>query len=282
MSLERRRNSGTLIWQEGEEPAQSVDVVSGFPSVLADTWDMWDVFDVAPPMPMAGCLYSNPVPAVTATVAIYVIPVLAQTYYPLMDVEIVATQGEGEVELHAPFVDWDTSAIYYRCTLTGAADGMPDIVLPISSFQTRSRKNPRPSYLSVIVPNATLHLPHIIARPNGEIVIEQGRMYPDGIEYDDLVRADYESCSYNEGARNSSITLTGHRTLTPAPAQIVPLRGVSIVAMQMTGVRRVTAAVDFRVRAGDTVTWDGQSMVAGMVAIAVGRHHATMTITEAE
>jgi len=194
--------------------------------------------------------------------------------------EMVFEQTTIPDPVDAEVVNWDTSAIYYRCTLTGTADGLPDIVLPISSFQTRARKNPRPSYLSVIVPNATLHLPYIIARPNGEIVIEQGRMYPDGIEYDDLVRADYENFAYNEGARNSSITLTGHRTLPVTVPQIVDLRGVSIQAQQQTGIRRVTAAVDFRARPGDTVKWDGNEMTAGMIAIAVGRRTATMTVTE--
>lgn len=201
--------------------------------------------------------------------------------YFLMGLPTFTMTVEWEIE-PAAAVDWDTSAIRYRCTLTGAADGLPDIVLPISSFQTRSRKNPRPSYLSVIVPNATLHLPYVIARPNGEIVIEQGRMYPDGIEYDDLVRANYENFAYNEGARNSSITLTGHRTLPITLPQIVDLRGVSIQAQQQTGIRRVTAAVDFRARPGDTVKWAGQQMTAGMIAIAVGQRTATMTITEDE
>ncbi len=42
--------------------------------------------------------------------------------------------------------------VRYLCTLTGAPDALPDLVLPISGFTAR-RRSGTPSYLQAVIPN---------------------------------------------------------------------------------------------------------------------------------
>ena len=168
----------------------------------------------------------------------------------------------------------DKSATRYRCTLTGAANGLEDIVLPISSFTVRFRQG-RPNYGEVVIPNALMHIGFVADRPSGEVVIEVGN----GTEYAEYTRINYGTMGYAEGPRQSSISLSGYKQMATSP-KTVAISGVSVLALQKDGLRRVTAQIENTARPGDTITWAGQQMTAGMIAIAVGRRTATMTVTE--
>ena len=107
----------------------------------------------------------------------------------------------------------DLAMIRYYCTLTGAADSLSDLTIPISSFQA-SKRTGESTYLSVIVPGMALAA-DIAARSNGEIIVEMAYLI-DGIESvrEEILRVDLEQINPQEGARNRSITLIGHKTVT--------------------------------------------------------------------
>ena len=107
----------------------------------------------------------------------------------------------------------DRSVIRYYCTLTGAADGLSDLTIPISSFQA-SKRTGESTYLSVIVPGME-QAEEIADRSNGELVIYMAYLL-DGVESlrEEILRVDLEQINPQEGARSRSITLIGHKTVT--------------------------------------------------------------------
>jgi hypothetical protein len=102
----------------------------------------------------------------------------------------------------------------YQCVLTGIADGLDDLIIPISSFQATLRRGdlyfyPRfnfnplliwwPYYpllieLSCVIPGSIDYIVDIMDRTHGEIVINKGYKYSDGtINTEEIVRVTYES-----------------------------------------------------------------------------------------
>jgi hypothetical protein len=107
----------------------------------------------------------------------------------------------------------DRAVIRYYCTLTGAADGLSDLTIPISSFQA-SKRTGESTYLSVVVPGMT-YAEQIADRSNGELVIYMAYLL-DGVESlrEEILRVELEQINPQEGARSRSITLIGHKTVT--------------------------------------------------------------------
>ena len=173
-------------------------------------------------------------------------------------------------------------SIVFICILTGSPDGLDDIELPISSFQSRLRDG-TPTYLGVQVPNAVLYEPYVSDRPNGELVVSKGIKYVSGeINYSELVRVDLESVADNTGPKNSTMSLSGHSTTSNPGAKTVTISGIQTTALQADGKRRIRCDVDFFAKPGDTVEWGvAESMIAGLITITVGKL-AYMDITEAE
>lgn len=92
-------------------------------------------------------------------------------------VETAVPAGEGFVNLAgetsgASVFTTDGALIRYYLTVTGAADGLDDIEIPMSSFQAR-RRSGEPTYLSVVIPGLD-HAEAIAARSNGTIRVDQG------------------------------------------------------------------------------------------------------------
>ena len=107
----------------------------------------------------------------------------------------------------------DRSVIRYYCTLTGAADGLSDLTIPISSFQATKRTG-ESTYLSVSVPGVA-QAEEIADRSNGELVIYMAYLL-DGVESlrEEILRVELEQINPQEGARSRSINLIGHKTVT--------------------------------------------------------------------
>jgi len=107
----------------------------------------------------------------------------------------------------------DKFLIKYFFTLTGDGDGEDDIEIPIQSLQARKRTG-EATYLSVVIPGIE-YLESINDRTNGDLVIEMA-YFISGAEQlrEEILRVDLENIRYDKGARNRSITLSGHRTET--------------------------------------------------------------------
>lgn len=97
----------------------------------------------------------------------------------------------------------------YIFTLTGTEDGVSDIEIPISSFQSRLQNNGI-TYLSVVIPGID-YLSAINARLNGELVLKMGYKDGDTILISEIIaQAFLENLRYDEGATNEAIILDGH------------------------------------------------------------------------
>jgi hypothetical protein len=148
----------------------------------------------------------------------------------------------------------------FRCYLTGDGDGLDDIELPISSWQARARDGD-PSYLSVVVPAVTDYEEAITTRTNGDLILKKGVRLGDGTEQlEEILTVDYENVQVSQGARNESIIVTGHRTITSSAPKERAVGGVSFYCLQADGKRRVRALMDLFLRCGDTCIYgDGSN-----------------------
>lgn len=155
----------------------------------------------------------------------------------------------------------------YYFTLTGAPDGTTDLTIPIKSFQFRLRSG-TPSYLAVYIAGVD-HAAAIALRQNGEMVLEMAYLVS-GVEQhrEILAMVDLETIRIDEGDKNKSISLVGHRTETWF-AQKAKLAGATYFA-EYNGKRRVRlAAPDLFLRPGDEVTVHDETFTVGQISSSV-------------
>lgn len=171
------------------------------------------------------------------------------------------------------------TAVHYTLILTGAADGLSDLVLPMSSFQGRLRSG-SPSYLSVVIPAAAQYSDAIDARPNGQLVVSRGDRWTDGlIQVTEIARVNLETIRLDQGARSSSATLSGHRQTTNSAPKTVTLGGAQVKSVA-GGLRRYRCALDNDLRAGDTAEINGESFAVREISYTVGPTLSFMEIAE--
>ena len=169
----------------------------------------------------------------------------------------------------------------YLCVLTGAADGLDDVIIPISSFQSVLRDG-YPSYLSCVIPNSIDYIVDIMARTHGDIVVKKGYKYSDGtINTEEICRVTYETLQIYRGGRNDFATISGHKTTTSTAPKNRALTDVSFYGLQVDGKRAFRAAPDLFLRVGDIATYGGESIVVGQISYIVDAWLAIMQITEA-
>lgn len=170
----------------------------------------------------------------------------------------------------------------YRVTLTGAPDGLEDVVLPCSSLQAR-RRSGEPSYVQVTVADPLTWAQAIAARPNGEIIVERGLRLPDGQELlAEIARANLETIDDARGGRSATVTLTGHKQQTTEVPTRRELTQVSYYRSG-TGPRRARAAMDYYLRPGDTAVFpeQGEEWTVGLISYTVDARTETMEVVEA-
>lgn len=168
------------------------------------------------------------------------------------------------------------TAIAYRLKIV--ADGHSDLVLPMSSFQTRLRQG-TPSYLQVIVPAALDYVDEIEARTAGDIVIERGLRWTDGtIQTDEIARVNFEGLRIDEGSSSSSATLTGHKTATNSAPKTVNLSGTQLRSVSGSSIR-YRCEIDNSIKPGDTANINGDSFVVNYIQHVVSVSGAYMEVT---
>jgi hypothetical protein len=205
----------------------------------------------------------------------------APSHIGSVDAPVAALELAG----HTPSPIWTPPAnvawtTVYRCTLTGTADALDDLVLPIESYQARLRSG-TPSFVSVVVPDGTTYAAAIAARANGELVIERGIRFATGDEQlVELCRVDLETIASARGGRNWSVTLSGHATSTTTVPKEITLQGASYLSSG-SGARRIRAALDLNLRPGDTAVSGSESLVVGLITHTVSPAGELMEISEA-
>lgn len=171
---------------------------------------------------------------------------------------------------------------FYRLVLTGAADGQPDAVLPMESFEARARSG-EPTYLRATVPWTPAHAAAVAARPNGQLVVYRGTRTADGLEVaEEILRANLEDIRTDRGGRSASITLVGHKQTTNTNPVGLTLSG-TIYRRETNGLRAFRVAASSWLRPGDTVMLAdvGETLTVGVVSWIVGPYQETVEIEEA-
>lgn len=156
------------------------------------------------------------------------------------------------------------------------ADGYDDLEVPMSSMQLR-RRDGSPTMVSIVVPDAMTYVDAADDRVGGEIVIYAGRMTLDGTRHlSEFERAELESVSYDVGVRNSSLSLSGYRTVTTENPRPVDLEGITYHGLQADGKRRIRGKVNFFLRPGDTAIYGDDSFLVDQIYVKVEARNSWM------
>jgi len=176
--------------------------------------------------------------------------------------------------------------VIYTCTLTGDGESpaVPDLTLPMSSFQGRMRDGD-PSYISAVIPTCMVYADDILARQNGDIVIKKGYRFQDGsTQLEEIARVDFESVRIDQGSKSASATISGHKTISSTSVKTVTVEGVSYYCLQADGKRRVRALLDLFLRIGDNCIYGsnpGDKMIVGYITYTVSTTQTLMEVVEA-
>ena len=206
---------------------------------------------------------------------------LIEQNYRAIGIGQIGINGASLIESGITVISNNWISTHYRCVLTGAADAMEDLELPISSFQTRMGSDPYRVYLSIVVPNVDAYIDGINARPNGEIKITRIYNYLDGSsEQFVMAQSAFDTIQTNQGAKSGSTgNISGYKTLTAGTAHALVLTD-PITRSSDNGRRRYRCQIDPRVRPLDTVTINGESFQVDQVIHIIDTKTAIMEIQE--
>lgn len=152
--------------------------------------------------------------------------------------------------------------------------------------QLASLEKQRPSYLSCVVPNSIKYVDDISTRLDGLIIIKKGYEMPDGSRnLEEITRANFDHLAFSRGAHNDSAIITGYKTKTYSSPKTRTVTGVSFIALEATGRRRIRATVDLFLKPKDTCvygTGETEKFTVGQIMYSVGERSAIMEVTEAD
>lgn len=157
----------------------------------------------------------------------------------------------------------------FALTLTGAANGTTDALIPISSFTVRIRPSAEQSYLSCVVPNAGKNGSLIVARVNGNLQLDGDWQLIDCALTDLRVQV---------GPNQSSITLTGYGSVSNPSPQSVTISRVNYHQEDAGGAVRIRVPLQ-PILPGDTVVYNSVSYTVDTVAISSNVSQTQMELT---
>lgn len=163
--------------------------------------------------------------------------------------------------------------VYYTLHLTGDADGLPDLALPLHTFQCRHRDGGS-SYGHVSVPNGAAYIDGIEARPAGDLVVT----YYQGDVSEIVMQFRPTYIRLDEGGRSASVTMSGNFSAGDRAAKRFSLLGVSYRSYQTSAIR-YRAAPRGDLRPGDIARYRDDSRVVREIAWSVGPGMAQMEVT---
>lgn len=204
---------------------------------------------------------------------------LMQLYPPALTVTAAlnAVEGTGEVVVFTT----RGAGVYYLFSLTKVS-GIPDIEIPISSFQSRLR-NGTPSYLSVVIPGLD-YSGAISVRADADMVVEMAyKRNGSYIQREEIARVTLENIMIHQGPNNQSITLSGHRTNTYTAKGFRTRQSPIYYGLLADGARaryRFPRA-DFDLNPGDTFTVGADVFTAGLITYIIGSESQQMEVIEA-
>lgn len=148
--------------------------------------------------------------------------------------------------------------VYYALVLTGAANGVSDVRLPMSSWQATNQRD-RAVYLRAVVPAATDHLDEIDARSNGELVVYRGARYEDGTTDElEMLRVPLEQATVDRGPRRETASLSGYGAPSPSRSPGTQRTLAGVRTLSTGNGTRSRSDVDWLLRPGNTAVAEGE------------------------
>lgn len=176
-----------------------------------------------------------------------------------------------------------TKVINSTAYLFTLENGEDSAEIPIENFSGQFRSG-EPSYLQVSLPDAWTHADTIAsyaALEGTEMVINAGYRWSDNsYTTQEIARVTLRNVQYYYGARSASVNLDGIDTRTNATPATHALTGANYYSIDTDGRTRYRCVPDFSVRAGDTVTVNGDTFVVGELSYQVSASDATMEVAE--
>lgn len=168
----------------------------------------------------------------------------------------------------------------YTLTLTDPAGLLPELILPMSSFQATAQAEGLSSFLSCVVPAALPYAEAITARLNGELVVSKGFRFADGtVQTEEILRIPLGEIRLDEGPNRASATLSGYGVVAPGTPKTRTLTGIRY-RNWANGLRRVRADVDLFLRPGDTALDGSEAFTVSYISYYVGPEGQFMEAAE--
>lgn len=287
-TLSNAYNKITVTEMEAYDSSETVAVPAAEIHVTAHPVAIFPIF-----MESASIAISGHMPSCAIIMVLAAASITTSAKSPSAAVSLSPECAETVLSRSLPSYVWSIPArnrpaaqVIYTCTLTGDGESpaVPDLTLPMSSFQGRMRDGD-PSYISAVIPNCMVYADDILARQNGDIVIKKGYRFQDGsTQLEEIARVDFESVRIDQGSKSASATISGHKTISSSSVKTITVEGVSYYCLQADGKRRVRALLDLFLRIGDTCIYgSGASdyMTVGYITYTVSVNQTIMEVTEA-
>ena len=186
-----------------------------------------------------------------------------------------STMDMGDSEIF----DTHLGKVRYYMVIEGALDGLEDVTIPMSSFQSRRRSGEQ-TYLSVVIPTYD-YADEITDRPNGDMVVYQGYESDGDIKLvTEIIRTDIETIKVDIGTSSQSVTLTGYKQKT-FESQTIPLSNIVYKSIN-DGKRRFRLAKPYVfLNPGDVVQIDDEEMIVDTMSYAISPSSQQLEIQEA-
>lgn len=170
----------------------------------------------------------------------------------------------------------------FIATLTGAADGVSDVIIPISSISGSINDVGNHSIL-IVCPDGFTYGGLISERLNGGFIITTIEVYTDGTSASvDSYEYALSTMASDRGARSFSISLRGTASILETEFDSYIGEGISILSVNTSGKYRVRLDYNSDIRPGDTLIIDDTTNITvGIVKYTISERNMYMTITEA-
>lgn len=173
----------------------------------------------------------------------------------------------------------------YICTITGAENGLDDLIIPVSTINIDHNFNNKPtinSSIMVVCPNGVVFSDGIIVRKDGNIIITATEIFSNG-DSESAYSPPYPVTGIQSyrGSRNFSVSIFGGFSATRSSVNSVSLTGFSFKSVDKDGGFRVRVELDKDVLPGDIVTLpDNTTFNAGNIAQVINPTLLYMEVTK--
>ena len=170
----------------------------------------------------------------------------------------------------------------YVCTITGAADSLPDFVIPISSINISHNAKTTLSTIFIVCPNGIDFSAAVIARKNGGIIITATDIHIDGTSDSiDFIEYPITGFQSSKGSKRFSISIQGAITITRTAVNAIAVPKISFVTLDASGAQRVRMDLNKDMLPGDVLTLpDASSFIAGNISMLYGKDIMFMEVTK--